>query len=314
MKTVMIDRSLAEMRFHQSTKKTDVYYYAMALIEAGADYIEVGLNAMTRLPKPNGSENYIYRIETPEEVVVANAFPFAYAVIPLRLSYLIQHINVPVILEVKIGSVDPLALIKVVSDNIDLTKIAMLRLIGDFTLSPNDFAAMVKSFRARYAVALDICPTNETLMALSNSIIAYASEVDSITVSYGNSDNFTPFEEFLIAMSTMYRVTITPTYIPGICKAAVLSALIGIIETKNLQLLMQHYRLSAQQIKRADGINRSRGFGIDSEYEKSYASVTEKSITELVDDEEISEQIMEIMKVCNIDLFSDDKNGNGYLN
>lgn len=307
MKTALIDRSLTGLEFREITKKSDVYLYADSLLEAGADYIEIGLTALTRLPKPTGSERYVYRIERPEEYIIANAFPFSYASIPLRLSYLISKIQIPVILEVNIGDVDPLALVKVVSDSIDLTAVSLLRLTGDFKQSPDEFNLLVNRLRMKYAVPVDICPLNNSMSALSTAITAYAARTGSVTLSFAGAGNFASLEEFLIALSSMYGVVVTKNYISGICKSAMLSFLISTIETRNLNLLMKHYGLNSHKIMRIDSqpldkINEYRRVSLSKR-----RSATEKKLNKMKIDEERAEKIAEVLKNCGIDFYSDDE-------
>jgi hypothetical protein len=311
MKTAIIDRSLCGVIFKEITSKTDAYTYALSLKEAGADYIEIDLNALVRLPEPIGSENYIFRIENIEEFPVANALPFLYAVLPLKLSYLIEKINIPVILEIKTGDADILALLKVVSESIDLTKIALLRLVGDFRKQPDEFRSILNKIRMMYAVPFDICPLNTTLGALSAAITAYEAGIDSLTLNFGNSSNFSPLEEFLISMATVHKLVISRNYISGICKASVMSALISEIKTINLKMLMKRYQLAPQRVEIADGTPLSWNPWKGKKYPRR--SLIERRLDFMEVEEELSQEIMAQLKKCGVDFFGRDKKSN-YFN
>ena len=305
MRTAIIDRSLAGVSFKEITIKSDVHLYANSLIEAGADYVEIDLQALSRLPKPSGSENYIFRIERAEEYKIANSLPFAYALLPLKFSYLIGKLEVPVILEIKTGDADILALLKVVSESIDLTGISLLRLVGDFRKQPEDFKNLLTKIRLKYAVPIDICPLNTTLGALGDAIAAYGANIDALTLNFGNSSNFTPLEEFLISMATIYKVIISKSYISGICKAAVVSTIISEMETLNLKMLMKRYRLSPRKIEIIDdtpskiNLNRSR--------QTRRKSLMEKRLDDLEVEEELSEEIYDKLKKHGIDIYPREK-------
>jgi hypothetical protein len=313
MKTAIIDRSLCGVIFKEIIHKTDVYTYALSLKEAGADYIEIDFNALMRLPEPMGAaaENYIFRVEHADEYHIANALPFTYAVLPLKFSHLIERINVPVILEVKTGDADILALLKVVAESIDLTKIALLRLVGDFRKQPEEFKSVLAKIRMMYAVPFDICPCNTTLGALTAAIAAYEAGIDSLTLNFGNSSNFTPLEEFLISMATVHKVVINRNYISGICKASVMSSLIGEIETINLKMLMKRYQLSPQRVEVADGTPMNLNPWKGRKYQKR--SLIERRLDYMEVDEELSQEIMTQLKKCGVDFFGSEKK-DSYLN
>ncbi|MCL2636808.1 MAG: hypothetical protein FWD48_00410 [Oscillospiraceae bacterium] len=311
MKTAIIDRSLCGVIFKEITSKTDVYTYVLSLKEAGADYVELDLNALLRLPEPMGAENYIFRVEQAYEHEIANAFPFSYAVLPLKFAHLIEKLQIPVILEIKTGDADIPALLKVVAESIDLTKIALLRLVGDFNKHPDEFKSILAKVRMRYAVPFDVCPLNTTLCALSAAVTAYEVGIDSLTLNFGNSNNFTPLEEFLISMATIHKVTINRNYISGICKASVMSSLICEIETTNLQKLMKRYQLSPQRVEVADGqplnLNPWKG------KKHQRRSLIERRLDYMEVEDDLSQEIMTQLKKCGVDFFANDKK-DSYLN
>jgi hypothetical protein len=293
------------VNFKALTGKTDVYMYAQALIEAGADYVEVDLPALMRLPEPSGAENYIFRIERADEYKIANALPFSYVLLPLKFSYLIEKLDIPVILEIKTGDADILALLKVVSESINLTNVALLRLVGDFKKQADELGNILYRIRMLYAVPIDVCPLNTTLGALAAAITAYKAGVDSVTLSFGNSGNHTSLDEFLISMATVYKTVITKSYISGICKAAVMSSLIGDIETLNLKMLMKRYRLSPQRVETADDSPAGRNISFKQPRRKT---LVERRLIGLEVEEELSEEIADTLKKCGIDFYSDREN------
>ncbi|MCL2697002.1 MAG: hypothetical protein FWE74_02840 [Oscillospiraceae bacterium] len=305
MKTAITDRSLCGVIFKEIIGKTDVYTYALSLREAGADYIEIDLNALVRVPEPTGAENYIFRVRHAEEYLIANALPFSYVVLPLKFSHLIAKMNLPVILEIKTGDADIPALLKVVSESIDLTKVALLRLVGDFRKSSDKLKSILAKIRMTYAVPFDICPLNTTLGALEASITAYEAGIDSLTLNFGNSSSFTPLEEFLISMATVHKQIISKNYISGICKASVMSSLISEIETLNLKMLMKRYQLSPQRVEVADG----QPLGLNPWKGKKYQrrSLIERRLDFMEVEQELSQEIMTQLKKCGVDFFGRDK-------
>ena len=311
MRTAIIDRSLSGVKFKETVNKYDVLTYVKSLIEAGADYVEVDLHALARLPEPDGAVNYIFRIKRAEEFMIANALPFSYALLPLKYTHLISKIKIPVILEINTGDADILALLKIVSESIDFTKIALLRLIGDFNRkTTEEFTKILRGIRMKYAVPIDICPLNTTLGALSSSIAAFDAGVDSITLSFGNSSNFTPLEEFLISLATIHKFIIKKNYISGICHAAAFSSCFSEIETVNLKMLMKRYQLSPQKVEKADEAPLLRS----NYYKKSKRkSLLEKKLDFLEVDEDLSAEITEKLKKYGMD-FYENKGKDDFLN
>ncbi|MCL1831963.1 MAG: hypothetical protein FWG45_03515 [Oscillospiraceae bacterium] len=258
MKPVLIDRSLVNMEFSDgmtpaNTDKRAVFMYVCALAEAGASYVEVDFQSLIRLPKPSGSENYIYRIGAPEEYVVANALKFAYAVLPLKYAHVLPRLELPVILEVDVGDgTDPMLvfdILQLISTHLDLTAFEMIRLTGEF--DAQSIPGIVNTYRRRTVIPLDICPRNTTLTALDSAIAAYHAEFDAVTVGYG-SDVYASFEEMLIMLASMYRTFISGTYLEGICKASLFKAMFSDFRKTNLSLMMNKYMYCSHSIKNVD--------------------------------------------------------------
>jgi len=230
--------------------KKAMFMYVCALAEAGAAYVELDFESLVRLPKPSGAENYIYRIGAPEEYVVANALNFSYATVPLKYHRILPKLELPAILEVETGDSDVLALLQLISSNINLSEFGMLRLVGEF--DPDSLPGIVSTYRRRSVIPLDICPTNNALTALSSAIAAYRGGSDAVTVSFGDYESFASLEELLIMLSAMYKTVVSPDYLEGICRASLFSALFSEQKTSNLSMMMRKYMFRPMMIERID--------------------------------------------------------------
>ncbi|MDR1754968.1 MAG: hypothetical protein LBR74_08750 [Eubacterium sp.] len=297
MKTVIIDRSLSGMKFYEQTKKSDVFLYVCSLFECGVDFVEIDVFSLQRLPIPKEHENYIFRLNHPSELSIINSLHFKYITVPLKFSYLITKINAPVLLETNIGEVDLFSLLKVISDNIDFTKISMLRLIGDFK-DDSIIKSFLSDYNLRYTVPVDICATNNSMTALSVSIAAKFNGANAITLSFGDTDNFAALEEFLIVMSTTYKTIVRSTYISGICKAAIISSLIGNIENNNMQAIIKLYQLSPKRIELIDEEPHSERIKFYTA--PKYRTVVDKNLDAMEIDDEIADEIKNIIEKHNI--------------
>ncbi|MCL1903450.1 MAG: hypothetical protein FWF94_03420 [Oscillospiraceae bacterium] len=330
MKTVLIDKSLTKMKFNHSFGddndiKRMLFMYVCALTEAGASYIEVDFDTIVRLPKPSGAENYIFRIGRPEEFVVANALSFAYAVIPLRFSYILPKIEIPAILEIDTGDSDIFEVLQIVSSNIDLSPYSMIRITGNF--DSDIISSVIGNYRRKTIIPIDICPKNNRLSALNSAISAVIAESDSVTARFGDSNNFASLEEVLIMLSSLHRIIVSPNYLEGICKASLfLSMLSTEADCSNLTMMMKKYMYGTHRIENIDAaLNKDEielrqllGSRIRSDLGKTPVRMNsaERVLNSLGLEKEISEQIVKVIDNCNVKLFKgiNDENDKKYEN
>jgi hypothetical protein len=308
MKTVLIDKSLVNVDFTDSESLTDkkaMFMYVCALAEAGASYVELDFESLMRLPKPSGAENYIYRLGTAEEYVVANTLAFSYAVVPLKYCYILPELKIPAILEIETGDSDIFDVLQLVSSNIDLSAFGMLRLIGDF--EPEEIPSMISTYRTRLAVPLDLCPTNERMNALSSAIYACKSGNDAVTVCFGGDGRFASLEELLIMLSAVYKTIASPDYLEGICKCSLFSAMFSKVKETNLTKMMQKYMYRPSVIQTVDSepdesdleTPRPR---VSKKEERVRRSPAARVLGSLGIEREMSEQILKILEDCNMEI------------
>ncbi|MCL1881449.1 MAG: hypothetical protein FWF76_04655 [Oscillospiraceae bacterium] len=349
MKPVLIDRSLVNVDFLKISRKLDdndslskcemdememliksdeltekkaLFAYVCALMETGVSYIELDFSTLIRLPKPSGSEKYIYRINEPEEYVVANALNFSYAVLPLKYARLRSQLELPIILEIDVGdateAMTVFNILQIISTNIDLTEYAMLRLIGEF--DSESVRAIIHTYRRRSIIPLDICPRNTVLTALDSAVTAYRCDCDAITVSFaepaGGGATFAALEETLITLASMYRIVVSPTYLEGICKATLFSAMFAKRNQTNLTLLMNKYMHSPLTILRADSDSKDTpdSHNENTSYECTKARMPEvkpvysnntKVVEALQLDYDTSRELIRVLNSCNMELYNE---------
>ncbi|MCL1789701.1 MAG: hypothetical protein FWG33_05015 [Oscillospiraceae bacterium] len=314
MKTALIDRSLVGMEFNDnfSNDKKILFMYVCALIEAGASYLELDFNSVMRLPKPSGAENYIFRINRPEEFVVANALNFAYVVIPLKFSYILPKVEIPAILEIETGDADVFDVLQIVSSNIDLTPYSMLRLVGDF--EPDSIHSMINTYRRRTIIPVDICPKNTGLTALNSAISAIKSDSDAVTARFGDSKSSASLEEVLIMLASMHKIIVSPNYLEGICKASLFLSMFSVgTDCSNLALMMKKYMYGTHRIENVDVTlsreeadlrriisSSNRGNLLRKTLNRNPA---ERVLTSLGIEREMTEQIIKVINNCNVEIF-----------
>jgi hypothetical protein len=308
MKPVLIDRSLVGMNFfdtlsgNELTDKTATFMYVCSLLEAGASYVELDFKSLMRLPKPSGSENYIYRISAPEEFVVANALKFEYAVLPLEFVHILPRLELPLILEVDVGdatdALNVFKLLHMISEKIDFTRFQMLRIVGVF--DSDTLPTLIATYRRRTIIPLDICPVNTHLSALDSAITAYRSGFDAITVCYGDGSVYASLEETLIMLGAMYRLIVTPNYLEGICKASMLSMLFTEAKNANLNALMKRYVNTPVPVTHIDAklyIKRIAPY-IRLQPDPNAHKITAKMVGTLGLDKEMADELVKILESC----------------
>jgi hypothetical protein len=312
MKTVLIDRSLVGTKFDVNfgEDKKAMFMYVCALIEAGASYIELDFDSVVRLPKPSGAENYIFRISRPEEFVVANALSFAYAVLPLKYSYVLPKLELPVILEIDVGDSDIFSILQIVSSNIDLSLYSMIRLVGDF--DPDSIPSILSTYRRRTIIPIDICPRNTAITALTSAIAAYKANSDAVTVKFGDYKDFASLEEVLIMLSSMHKLIVSADYLEGICKASLfLSMFTEGTSRSNLALMMQKYMHGPLKIENVDApvdldaveLKQLLGSRIRMPYPTARSSPAARVLNSLGIEQEMSDEIIRVLKDCSMEIF-----------
>jgi len=313
MKTVLIDRSLVGMNYIDnpgfSVDKKAMFMYAQSLCEAGAAYVEVDFEAVMRLPKPSGAENYIYRLSSPEEFVVANALNFAYAVVPLAYSYVLSRLELPVILEIDTGDV-PIAggktdsigeILRIVSSNIDFSMINMIRLTGDF--EPDLIPEIIGKYRRRLVIPIDICPCNNRLTALSSVVAAYQSNSDAVTVSFADNEKFASLEEVLIMLSAIFKIIVCPDYLEGICKASLFSSMICEEKVTNLSMMMRKYMYCPLDIENIDNsVNNSPGRPLPQAKKHKTMHPAARVLYSMGIEREMSDSIIKVLESSNMEI------------
>jgi hypothetical protein len=325
MKPVLIDRSLVNLKF--TSKDTDdnskksMFMYVCALLEAGASYIELDFQSLIRLPKPSGAEKFIYRINAPEEFVVANALNFSYAVLPLKFAYILPRLELPVILEIDAGDAsDPANVFNIlglISANVDLTSfphLEMLRLTGDFDSAT--IPEILSTYRRRTVIPADICPKNRNLTALDSAIAAYRAGFDAVTVSFAAPDDedggHATLEETLIMLASMYKLTVSPSYLEGICKASLFAGMFREIGRTNLTLMMHKYAYSPLTIKKIDKppelVQTERDAPkIRMKSRTANRRPTARVLGSMGVEQEMSDEIVKILESCSMELFGQSK-------
>jgi hypothetical protein len=304
------------------SEKKAIFMYAESLIEAGASYVEIDYKTLEKILKPAVSQQYIFRINIAEELIVANALEFAYAVVPLRLHAILPMLEVPAILEIEIGDSDVFAVLQLISQNVDFSLVSMIRLVGDF--EPETIETIITKYRRRTVIPLDICPTNGSLSALDSAICAYKSVADAVTVAFGEYERFASLEELLLMLSAVHKVMVSPHYLSGICKASIFLSLFAEDDDKkvsNLGVMIRRYMHRPISIQNIDMPIDSDEFAVKPpnmirlRNRNTNNGAAARVLRSMGLERETREKIMEILDDCQVDISGviknvDDKENN----
>ncbi len=312
MRTVIIDNSLCcivpERPPEESGVDAEFKSYASCIFQSGAEYMEITKILLPYFHNVKLDDHYILRLIDPSDIELLEVFNFAYVTVPLRLAYLIPQIELPIILELNVSKVNPIEMLKLLMNKINLTPVSMIRLVGDFKLSDADFISMLRWYKARVSIPFDICPLNTSLTGMSTAMMAYQHKADSITMCFGDGNFYTSLDEFLVFMHSMHGVIISKDYLNGLCKASIWINIISQnFGDKAAKLIHDMSRTPSYIVNIDNGTIKAPQRKKDGG--KKRVSVAEKSVSDFELEPEIADELLEIIK--NSGLYypdNDDKN------
>ncbi|MDR0821415.1 MAG: hypothetical protein LBN40_02980 [Oscillospiraceae bacterium] len=305
MKTVLIDRSLVEANFRQGTTKANIFLYTNALIESGVSYVELDLNALLHTIVVADRSHLIYRLHDAAAIDLVDSLGFGYVLLPLRLSYLAERFNTPVMLEAPFGCEDPIAYMKVVSDNIDLTKFSLVRLLGDLG-DGSEIHKIVAAYRSRYSTPLDICPIDTSMNAIDCAVRACLAETDSVTAHLGDGSGFASLEGLYLTLSVLYRQVKNDSFVKGMGKAMFIGKDDLGMNFDAVDALMAIYTHKPRLVPRIDGnrvpIKEVDFFETIVARNRMFRPMTERKLTKVLQFEESVADIRGAIEDCSPEL------------
>lgn len=221
--SAIIDASLSRTPFLPcSVKKDTVLDYLCTLAECGVKYFEIDTNSLGIIGCENLSKKYIYRVKSADDAVHCRRKRFAYVVVPWKLRELcggISKMN-SVILEINADPYCAPAMIMHALSSKSAQSISMIR-VNDYSYSPKgeEIAALLKWYRGRYALPIDICPINYYMTGNVCAVTAYGSGADSVTLTYGRNVETSSLENFIVEIAASKALDIPKEVVIAMSRA-----------------------------------------------------------------------------------------------
>lgn len=226
MKVSIIDNSLCDSSFVSDVKPEAIKAYTDALHEFGVSYIEMTTDSFIMIPPASDMSKIILRMTSVRDLLYINSFDFAYVVVPAQLTDLIPKIERPVISELCLHGSDYMRVTEMFEKNFELDKVSMIRFVDDFRKSPQEMARMLAEYRRKYYRPIDICPTNKYTNAVSEAIAAVIAKSDSLTMRFGDYEQYAELQDYTVSLATLFGVAPSPQMIMALYKCGCLYAMI----------------------------------------------------------------------------------------
>lgn len=203
----VIDNSLCNIDFCEKATDKLVREYIAALIESGADYVEIDGKAVEYLQKVHTKDRFIFRVEEPKDFDVLTNKKFAYVVLPLNMLIAAEKFpSLNSIIEID-GSgytADEIAslCLKVQKSS----GVSAIRITKNFRDGVDELEYLLKKIdEYEIRMTLDICPLNIDLNGISNALYAYMNNFSGmVTLSFSSHYLYTPFESFILYAESKY--------------------------------------------------------------------------------------------------------------
>lgn len=219
----VIDRTLSYMPLNvEFVQKNHIFSYLSALKECGADYIEIGRNALSLLDGEDFSERYIFRIESEADLLYCKDRRFAFVSVPYALSHLFQPLsrNQNILIELYADEYSAPAILLRLKSSGFLRYISVIRLTGFFSAESKPMEKLIRWFHEEFAQSIDICPLNKALIGCIGAIGAREAGADAVTLSFGRDFRYTSLESYYIDSHILSRTLIPKEVVMGICRAS----------------------------------------------------------------------------------------------
>lgn len=85
---------------------------------------------------------------------------------------------------------------------------------------------MLAEYRRKYYRPIDICPTNKYTNAVSEAIAAVIAKSDSLTMRFGDYEQYAELQDYTVSLATLFGVAPSPQMIMALYKCGCLYAMI----------------------------------------------------------------------------------------
>lgn len=221
LKMDIIDNSLCNIDFSENATADTVKDYILSLFKSGVDYAEIDSSAIKYLYDINTSERFIFRIENIEDFEIISKKRFKYLVLPLNMIAVAQKLQpLKIMIEVNCTGYDYNALCHIKKKISELGCAACIRLKADFPTNDSFLEEFLENNFGENYFPIDVCPLNSSLRGIDAAYTATWSNSDMITLGFGSSYLYTPYEMYFLYQSGDLSQLNNPLKIPFLYAAS----------------------------------------------------------------------------------------------
>ena len=217
---IIVDNSLCIIDFSENATPKSVTGYIVSLFQSGVDYAEIDRRSITFFKDVNTEERFIFRVDNIEDFDIISKKRFKYLVLPLNMIAVANKLSsFGIMIEVDCTDLDFETLCGIRNKVMD-AGCAALRLVSDF----NGNNKIIEDFLAwndnNGCFPINICPMNVSLCGIDAALTAYRTDAGMLTLGFGASYLYTPYESFLLYNSWIYKILNNVQKIPYLFAAA----------------------------------------------------------------------------------------------
>lgn len=290
MRTALVDNSLCVYTLRDDVNPEYIYRYIESLREAGVRYIELDFRSLMKLRTLPSGIGYIFRPVDPMFMKLREVFDFDY--IHLSLSDIKKNIktDIPAMLGFSAGE-NLNAKVFHCAKQLYGGEITAVRLRGSFPFMSREASeSYIAHLKNEVPVPIDICPMNGRRTALDTALKFTAANVDSLTLSMGQSEKFCALDDYFFALLMMFNKLPKDYNLAAICRASVYQRYIFKNSVDLVEQLFKIYAQDSRNLYNADTgekVLMKMGIRNSNFLRKTYVSALEK----MASDEDIPEDI-----------------------
>ncbi len=306
MSTVFIDRTLSYLTLKNNfVEKSELMKYINSVFSCGADYIEINSTVLEFLKDEDLSQKYIFRITSIADMKLSFDYDFAYISLPLSLSPFFEKLAAKhsIIAEIFTDEYSVMADLLTLKNHTRLNTISMVRLTGIVATTPENSHSLVSWYKHNLHIPLDICPLNTMLSGSGDAVSFLRARADSISLSFGNSNYYTSFEDFLINRQISQRSPMPQEVIAAMCSASLAYMwLFNALPSGMERIAIKDSPVMAPVYDIENGVVY-RPFRPVSKKPKNQENIIEKQIRTIGLEREIEDAIIDMLKKTNYSFY-----------
>ena len=212
---IVTDNSLCNIDFSPKVTEQNVHEYIISLFESGIDLVEIDFRTYKFFKEINTSKRFIMRVDTPSDLMYAHMKEFYYVAIPYSMLPLAEKLtNSKYLVEIDGDKYNNDQLLKMCREISEKEFVGAVRIAKNFDADTEELSDFIDRYYDEFTMPLDICPLNSHLTGLDAAYKAFSKGVNTITMGFGASCFYTPYELFVMYFPENFRIHPQITLIP----------------------------------------------------------------------------------------------------